>query len=156
MKTTSNPELRPLSGANVEQIARQFAIPDLTLPFWRFRRKMPAHRIVRLEGEGNYTLFHFADGSQLMVSLTLKKMQSRLPANVFVRLHKKNIINLMYLNEIHPDRVSTGKSQLSVSLLNGDRVEVSRRKASEFIQQVRGFRQEVQTLSRASSGIPLA
>jgi two-component system LytT family response regulator len=156
MRKAKSPEMRPLSGASVEQIAQQFAIPDLTLPFWRFRRKMPAHRIVRLEGEGNYTLFHFADGSQLMVSLTLKKMQSRLPANVFVRLHKKNIINLMYLNEIHPDRFSTGKSQLSVSLINGDRVEVSRRKASEFIQQVRGFRQELLTMNSASSTIPMA
>jgi two-component system LytT family response regulator len=156
MKALTKTSLHPLGSPNVEQIAQQFAIPDLTLPFWRFRRKMPAHRIVRLEGEGNYTLFHFADGSQLMVSLTLKKMQSRLPANIFVRLHKKNIINLMYLNEIHPDRFSTGKSQLSVSLLNGDRVDVSRRKANEFIQQVQGFRQELLIKKSTLVAIPTA
>ncbi|RYF57595.1 MAG: hypothetical protein EOO39_35240, partial [Cytophagaceae bacterium] len=60
------------------------------------------------------------------------------------------------LNDIHPDRFSTGKSQLSVSLINGDRVEVSRRKASEFIQQVRGFRQELLTMNSVSSTIPSA
>ncbi|WP_232325906.1 LytR/AlgR family response regulator transcription factor [Spirosoma montaniterrae] len=114
---------------------------DLTLPFWGYRKKMPMHRIVRLEGEGNYTVFHFDDGTQLMVSLTLKKMQSRLPSNVFVRPHKKNIINLLYLEGIHPDR-----QQLSVSLVNGDRVEVSRRKASNFIRQVKGFQQELQAI----------
>ncbi|GAB4025666.1 LytR/AlgR family response regulator transcription factor [Spirosoma koreense] len=99
------------------------------------------HRIVRLEGEGNYTVFHFADGSQLMVSLTLKKMESRLSPKVFARPHKKNIINLLYLASIHPDR-----QQLSVSLVNGDRVEVSRRKASRFIKQVKGFQQELMVL----------
>ena len=133
---------RPLADASVEKIARQFDMPDLTLPFWGYRKKMPMHRIVRLEGEGNYTLFHFADGSQLMVSLTLKKMESRLSPKVFVRPHKKNIINLLYLDGIYPDH-----QQLSVSLVNGDRVEVSRRKASRFMKQVKGFRQEIDLLA---------
>ncbi len=136
---------QPLSSAHVEQLADQFSMSDLMLPFWGCRKKMPMHHIVRLEGEGNYTLFHFADGSQLMVSLTLKKMESRLSPKVFVRPHKKNIINLLYLEGIHPDR-----QQLSVSLVNGDRIEVSRRKASRFIKQVRGFQQELLTLDSLS------
>ncbi|QJW87991.1 LytTR family transcriptional regulator [Spirosoma taeanense] len=134
---------KPLSFAHVEQIAQQFDMPDLTLPFWGYRKKMPMHNIVRLEGEGNYTVFHFADGSRLMVSLTLKKMESRLSPKVFVRLHKKNIINLLYLEGVHPENSFPGRPQLSVSLVNGDRVEVSRRKASRFIKQVKGFQQEV-------------
>jgi two-component system LytT family response regulator len=129
---------KPLTHAHVEQIAGQFAMPDLLLPFWGYRKKMPMHQIVRLEGEGNYTLFHFADGSQLMVSLTLKKMEGRLSPKVFVRLHKKNIVNLLYLEGIHPDR-----QQLSISLVNGDRVDVSRRKASRFMKHVKGFQQEL-------------
>ena len=132
---------QPLTHANVEQIADQFAMPDLLLPFWGYRKKMPMHRIVRLEGEGNYTLFHFADGSQLMVSLTLKKMEGQLSPKVFVRPHKKNIVNLLYLESIHPDR-----QQLSISLVNGDRVDVSRRKASRFMKQVKGFQQELTAL----------
>lgn len=132
---------KPLTSIHLEQIAGQFDMPDLTLPFWGCRKKMPMHSIVRLEGEGNYTVFHFADGSQLMVSLTLKKMESRLSPKVFVRPHKKSIINLLYLEGIHPDR-----QQLSVSLLNGDRIEVSRRKASRFIKQVKGFQQELMIL----------
>ncbi|GAB3777863.1 hypothetical protein GCM10028818_25740 [Spirosoma horti] len=100
------------------------------------------HRIVRLEGEGNYTLFHFSDGSQLIVSLTLKKMESRLSPKVFARLHKKNIINLLYLDSVYPSQ-----QQLSVSLINGDRVEVSRRKASRFIKHLKGFQQELSMLN---------
>ena len=133
---------QPLSTLHLEKLADQFALSDLTLPFWGCRKKMPMHRIVRLEGEGNYTLFHFADGSQLMVSLTLKKMESRLSPKVFVRPHKKNIINLLYLKGVYPDH-----QQLNVCLVNGDWVEVSRRKASRFIKQVKGFQQELMTLN---------
>ncbi|WP_461134595.1 LytR/AlgR family response regulator transcription factor [Spirosoma lituiforme] len=132
----------PLSKGHVEKLAGQFSMSDLTLPFWGCRKKMPMHRIVRLEGEGNYTIFHFSDGSQLIVSLTLKKMEGRLSPKVFARLHKKNIINLLYLDSVHPDQ-----QQLSVSLINGDRVEVSRRKASRFIKHLKGFQQELSTLN---------
>ncbi|SOD96390.1 LytR/AlgR family response regulator transcription factor [Spirosoma fluviale] len=142
MKSTLVPH--PLTKREVEQLAGEFAMSDLTLPFWGYRKKMPMHRIVRLEGEGNYTLFHFADGSQLMVSLTLKKMESRLSSKVFVRPHKKNIINLLYLEGIYPGE------QLCAGLINGDRVEVSRRKASRFIKQVKGFQQELKTMDSFS------
>lgn len=129
---------RPLTHVHLERIASQFAMPDVILPFVGSRRKMPMHRIVRLEGEGNYTVFHFADGSQLMVSLTLKKVEGRLSPKVFVRPHKKSIINLLYVQSVNPDG-----QQLSVSLMNGDRIDVSRRKASLFIKQVKGFQQEL-------------
>lgn len=137
---------QPLTRTHVEQLADQFAMPDLLLPFWGHRKKMPMHQIVRLEGEGNYTLFHFADGTRLVVSLTLKKMESRLSPKVFARSHKKNIVNLLYLKGIHPDR-----QQLSISLVNGDRVEVSRRKASGFMKQVKGFQQELTALKNTPS-----
>ena len=137
---------KPLPVGHVEELANQFALPDLTLPFWGCRRKMPMHRIVRLEGEGNYTLFHFIDGSRLIVSLTLKKLEERLSPKLFVRSHKKNIINLLYLEAIHPE-----EQQLSVSMVNGDRVEVSRRKASRFIKQVKGFQQELLTLDSTAA-----
>ena len=129
---------KPLTHVHRERIAGQFAMPDILLPFLGSRRKTPMHCIVRLEGEGNYTVFHFADGSQLMVSLTLKKMESRLAPRVFVRPHKNSIINLLYLKSINPDG-----QQLSVSLVNGDRIDVSRRKASRFLKQVKGFQQEL-------------
>lgn len=137
---------KPLTRARLEEFARQLDMPDLMLPFWGHRKKMPMHQIVRLEGEGNYTIFHFADGSHLMVSLTLKKMESRLSPKVFVRPHKKNIINLLYLQGVHPEGPSFGRMQLYASLVNGHRIEVSRRKATRFVKQVKGFQQEMQSL----------
>ncbi|GAA4462297.1 hypothetical protein GCM10023189_38820 [Nibrella saemangeumensis] len=132
--------------AGLEEISRHFHMSELTLPFWGYRKKMPMYRIMRLEGEGNYTRFHFNDGSELVVSLTLKKMEARLPPLLFVRLHKKNIINLMYLNDVRYDN-----QQVTVVLANGDRVEVSRRKTNLVMKQIQDFQQEI----RALSGMPL-
>ena len=126
------------SGMTPEALNRLFDLSDVTLPFWGYRKALPMHKIVRLEGEGNYTLFHFSDGTRLMVSLTLKKMASRLSPGVFARPHKKNIVNLLYLEETHPSR-----QQHTVQLSNGDCIEVSRRKASTFFRQFEGFQQKM-------------
>ncbi|RRB04988.1 LytTR family transcriptional regulator [Larkinella rosea] len=111
-------------------------MPDIVLPFWGQRRKIPAYRITWLEGKGNYTVVHFSDGSEMIVSLTLKKLEGRLPSEIFVRPHKKSIINLLYLQEIR-----TGKS-VSICLANGNEIEVSRRKTTQFMKLVVAFQQE--------------
>ncbi len=128
----------PLTGVRRESIARALDMTDLVLPFWGYRKRMPMHHVVRLEGEGNYTILHFSDGTQLMISLTLKTMARRLSPGIFARSHKKNIINLLYLNGLH-----FGRQSLAVSLTNGDRVDVSRRKASDFVREVNGFQQQL-------------
>lgn len=129
----------PLSGVRRESVARALAMPDMVLPFTSYRKKIPMHHIVRLEGEGNYTVIYFSDGTKLLISLTLKIMESRLLPGVFARSHKKNIVNLLYLSGLHPDRQS-----LTVSLTNGDRVDVSRRKASHFMREVYGFQAQLE------------
>lgn len=139
MKSSS--VVTPLSGVRRESIARALAMPDMVLPFTSYRKKIPMHHIVRLEGEGNYTVIYFSDGTKLLISLTLKIMESRLLPGVFARSHKKNIVNLLYLSELHPDRQS-----LTVSLTNGDRVDVSRRKASHFMREVHGFQAQLEEM----------
>ena len=130
------------SGITPEALTHLFDLSDITLPFLGYRKAMPMHRIVRLEGEGNYTVFHFSDGTQLMVSVTLKKLTSRLAPSVFARPHRKNVVNMLYLEELNPTR-----QQLTVKLSNGDRIGVSRRKASDFFRQLEGFQQKVLELA---------
>lgn len=131
----------PVALSELEAVARQLQMAELNLPFWGYRKLIPMHRIVRLEGEGNYTNLFFDDGTSLMVSLTLKRMESRLPTAVFARSHKKNLINLLYLREISPNR-----QPFTVKLSNGDFVEVSRRRASQFYRQIELFEQQMQLL----------
>jgi two-component system, LytTR family, response regulator len=82
-----NQVIKPTS----EQI---LAMPEaLLLPFRAGRWWVDFGQIVWLEGIGNYTSCVFADGSQLVVALTLKRLFDRMPASQFVRLHRKHLIN---------------------------------------------------------------
>ncbi|WP_229311508.1 LytR/AlgR family response regulator transcription factor [Larkinella rosea] len=137
MKVAIHPGTRnSYSEFQLQSVARHLNLPDIVLPFWGQRRKIPAYRITWLEGKGNYTVVHFSDGSEMIVSLTLKKLEGRLPSEIFVRPHKKSIINLLYLQEIR-----TGKS-VSICLANGNEIEVSRRKTTQFMKLVVAFQQE--------------
>lgn len=134
----TRPTTLPVAQHELELVARQLKMTEVTLPFWGCRKQMPSHRIIRLEGDGNYTHFFFDDGTTIIVSLTLKRIESRLPANVFARTHKKNLINLLYLKEVSPNR-----QRFCVVLSNGDFVEISRRKATQFYRQVEQFEQQM-------------
>ncbi|MGM9507962.1 MULTISPECIES: LytR/AlgR family response regulator transcription factor [Larkinella] len=120
----------------LQAVTRHLNLSDIVLPFWGQRRKIPAYRITWLEGQGNYTVVHFSDGSEMIVSLTLKKLEGRLPTEIFVRPHKKSIINLLYLQEIRPGKSTT------ICLTNGCEIEVSRRKTTHFMRLVVAFQQE--------------
>ena len=124
------------SEEQMKVLGMRLTLPEVTLPFWGYRKKVPAYRLIRLEGEGNYTRLHFDDRTTLVVSLTLKKLQARLSPEIFVRPHKKNIVNLLYIEEIiHADG-------LILRLSNGDEIEVSRRKTAKFLNQYRAFQHE--------------
>jgi len=97
----------------------------LLLPFQKGRRWVSFDQIIRLEGIGNYTSCIFADGSELLVALTLRRLADRLPEGVFVRSHKKHIVNRTHIASIHPLR-------FSVKLTNSDRVELARRRIGTF------------------------
>ncbi|GAB3327267.1 hypothetical protein GCM10027299_27650 [Larkinella ripae] len=120
----------------LQAVTRHLNLPDIVLPFWGHRKRIPAYRITWLEGKGNYTVVHFTDGSEMIVSLTLKKLEGRLSSEIFVRPHKKCIINLLYLQEIR-----SGKNT-SICLTNGCEIEVSRRKTTQFMKLVIAFQQE--------------
>jgi two-component system, LytTR family, response regulator len=101
----------------------------LWLPFQRGRRWVDLHTIVRLEGVGNYTSCIFADGSALLVALTLRCLQDRIPAGLFVRPHKKHLVNRAHVASVQP-------RTYAVQLTNGDRVEIARRRVEKFKREM--------------------
>ncbi len=94
----------------------------LLLPFRGCRRWVAFSQIVRLEGIGNYTTCVFADGSRLLVALTIKRLHDRMPPGAFLRLHRKHLVNRVYVAVSQPD-------EYWLRLTNGDRVAVARRRA---------------------------
>ncbi len=112
-------------------IGQPIAKPDgLLLPFNKCRRWVNFQQIVRLESEGNYTQFFFADGSRLVVALTLKRLIARLPTGQFVRLHRKHIINRAFITGVR-------QSVHVVILASGDEISIARRRVSSLKREVR-------------------
>ncbi len=102
----------------------------LWLPYLPKRRWTGFDRIVRLEGQGNYTLVYLSDGSHLLVALTLKRLIVRLPTSAFVRLHRKHIINRQYVVAFQPN-------EQQVCLEAGETIGISRRFMAGVREQFR-------------------
>ena len=87
--------------------------------------------IIRFEAEGSYTKVIFKEGKNKIVSRTLKDFEETLPKGKFFRSHKSHLINLKYIKDY------SNISGNFVTMTDGSKVEISRRKAPEFIQKVK-------------------
>lgn len=89
-------------------------------------------RTIRLlESEGNYTRVHF-DGAQPLLFRSLNAMEARLDARMFFRANRRQVVNLEWVDTIEP-WFSGG---LLVHIKGGPRVELSRRQAQAFREQM--------------------
>ena len=87
---------------------------------------------VRLfESIGNYVRIYFENNKPLILR-SLNALEERLDPNVFFRANRKHIINLRMIESIEP-YFSGG---ILVKLKGGEKVEVSRRQAVRFKDQL--------------------
>jgi len=87
--------------------------------------------IIRLEAEGCYTKVVLTDGKNKIVSRTLKEFENTLSDKSFFRTHKSHIINLKHIKDY--SKLSGGYA----TMIDGSKVEISRRKTPEFIQKIK-------------------
>lgn len=66
--------------------------------------------IVYVESEGEYVRLHLADGSTVMTLFRLKNMESALPAESFMRVHRSFVVNLKYITGYAKGRVYVGEN----------------------------------------------
>ncbi|MDX2227602.1 MAG: LytTR family DNA-binding domain-containing protein [Verrucomicrobiae bacterium] len=88
-------------------------------------------QIRRLESEGNYTRIHFDTHKPLLLR-SLSSLEARLNPKVFFRANRAQIINLNYIEHIEP----WFSNSFKVHLKGGDAVELSRRQAKVFREQM--------------------
>jgi two-component system, LytTR family, response regulator len=82
--------------------------------------------IIRLQGEGNYTKFFFADKSSLLTSYTIKNYENILFNYGFMRVHKSHLINKAHIVNYKADGLLT--------MTDASRVEISRRRKEEIME----------------------
>ena len=72
--------------------------------------------IIFIESVGEYIRLHLTSGQRMMTLLRLKNMESALPADRFMRVHRSYIVNLSHV---------AGYARGEVFLDSGDRVPLS-------------------------------
>jgi len=87
--------------------------------------------LIRLEADGCYTTLVLKGGKRKIVSRTLKDFEDKLPKDLFFRVHKSHLINLKYIKEY------SNLSGNFITMTDGSKVELSRRKAPEFLGRVK-------------------
>lgn len=93
--------------------------------------------IIRLEADGCYTTIIHNDGKNTIVSRTLKDFEECLSKDKFFRTHKSHLINIKYIKDY------SNLSGNLVTMTDGSKIEISRRKAPEFIQKIKSFLKSV-------------
>ncbi|MDB5281112.1 MAG: DNA-binding response regulator [Bacteroidota bacterium] len=86
--------------------------------------------IVYCKSDGNYTKFHFKDGSSYLVSRQLNEYDKALPENTFFRVHNEYIVNLNHVSKYLKGRGG------QIILETGEPINVSVRKKDEFLKKV--------------------
>jgi Response regulator of the LytR/AlgR family len=83
--------------------------------------------IIRCESDNYYTNFFFKDGTTLLISKTLKEVESMLEEYNFVRPHKSHLVNSKYIMNFTRD-------EGVLVLTDGSKVPVSRRKKEHIME----------------------
>lgn len=91
---------------------------------------VPEREILYLQANGNYCHLFLLDGRKLLVSLSLKKVESMLNPATFCRVHHSYVINLHHL-----ERYERGEG--GTVLMNGEvALPVSKGRRVEFLKIV--------------------
>lgn len=87
--------------------------------------------ILYLNGEDNYTVFHFLKHKNVMITKTLREYEEILVPYGFMRIHKSTLVNLSYINKV------ITKDGMAALMMDGHILQVSRRKATHLLEWVR-------------------
>ncbi|HRD06791.1 MAG TPA: LytTR family DNA-binding domain-containing protein [Saprospiraceae bacterium] len=87
--------------------------------------------IIRVEAENNYSTFYFTNRPRIIVSKTLKEFDEHLSPFQFFRVHQSHLINMNFAIGIKSDEGD------KVLLSNGDKVDLSRRRKQEFMEELK-------------------
>ena len=114
-------------------LSNRSEIRKLTLPYGQGFKMVDVDDIIYIEADSNYSVFHLNNQDKITVSKVLREFEELLPSDQFVRTHKSSIINLNHLKEYN------SKNGLQAVLKNGDSINVSRRRASDFFEKIKLF-----------------
>ncbi len=83
-------------------------------------------KIIRLEGEGNYTRIYFENDKPMLASRTLKDFEDIMSSYGFIRAHRSHLINKRFVRSVLFDG--------SIEMADKSQIEISRRRKEEVMR----------------------
>lgn len=106
--------------------------PDrLLIPHQNGFHVIPLEELLCVQSEGSYSYLYSKNQSKILSSRPIAQYEEMLPAGVFQRVHQSYILNLLEV------RAFSQGDDMEISLSNGQKVPVSRRKKQEFLESMR-------------------
>ena len=107
-------------------IKKEMGTADPALSFLNIRTKQGSlyikpENILRIQAESSYSHIFNNDGRHYVLSYHLGFIEESLDKNVFLRVHKSDIININYLKTFH------NAGECCAEMVDGSMVKVSRR-----------------------------
>jgi two-component system, LytTR family, response regulator len=113
----------------LENVQQKNTVDKIALPTLQGLQFIKLDQISYLESSGNYCTFYLQDTAKILVSRQIGEYEKLLPADSFVRIHDKHIINLHCINEYIKGNGG------EVILENGVRLTVSSRRKDELLNR---------------------
>lgn len=95
-------------------------------------KMVEVRNIIRLEGENNYTRFHFKGEPSMLVSKTIKEYETVLHDFDFFRVHQSHLVNMAYVTAY-----IKGEGGYLV-MTDGTQVTVSRHRKADLMERLYG------------------
>ena len=105
--------------------------PNIALPTVEGFEFVKIEQIIYAKADSNYTHIHLDSKKKLILSRTLKEVESMLHGHHFVRIHQSNLINLS-----HVSKYVKGAGGYVV-MDNGESLNVSRSHKSQLLEMIR-------------------
>lgn len=77
-------------------------------------QKVDLREITYIEGLKDYVKIYLTSGKSVVTLNSLKNMTEKLPANIFVRVHKSYIVSLLQIKSIVRNRIVTGDKWIPI------------------------------------------
>ncbi|MEZ5046929.1 MAG: LytTR family DNA-binding domain-containing protein [Chitinophagaceae bacterium] len=115
---------------NIQHINENQPVKKIALPTFDGIIFLNPEDIVRCMSSNNYTYVYQKQNKELLVSKTLKEIESILSTSNFYRVHNSHLVNLNYVSKIQK-----GTSPMII-MSDNTQVEVSRRKKDELFTKL--------------------
>ncbi len=93
---------------------------ETTITFSKPPYSLKAEEIIYLEASSNYTKLYLINGQIILSAKTLKNYETKLPSNIFLRIHRSFLINMQHVCDV--------RFLANIGLTKNFYVKISRRK----------------------------